>query len=343
MMTQENTINSLPATMQAMVFEKAGTALVFKELSRPEPSAEQVLIKVIACGVCRTDLHIIDGELKHPNLPLVIGHEVIGKVVKAGEAVSRLKPGDMVGVPWLAYACGHCKYCKSGKENLCENAEFTGYTVNGGYAEYMVANAAYSFRLPDNYAGAEAAPLLCAGLIGFRSYRMADENSKNIGLYGFGAAASILVQVAVQQGKKVFAFTRPGDTTGQDFAKNLGAYWAGGTDEQAPEKLDAAILFAPAGELVPLALRAVDKGGHVICGGIHMSDIPAFSYDLLWEERVLQSVANLTRKDGTDFFELLKKIPVHTETTFFKLSEANDALNQLRAGKIKGAAVLVMP
>ena len=268
--------HEIPKTMWAMVLEKAKQQLVKKRLLIRVPAPEYVLIKVIACGVCRTDLHIVDGELKHPKLPLMPGHEVIGQVVKAEGHTAGLTKGDIVGVPWLAYTCGHCKYCKSGKENLCENAEFTGYTVDGGYAEYLVAHSAYCFKLPDLYTHAESEPLLCAGLIGFRSYRMADENSMNIGFYGFGAAASILIQLAVQQGKKVFAFTRPGDAKGQDFAKKLGAAWAGGTDEEAPEKRDAAIQFAPAGELVPLALKAVDKGGRVICGGIHMSDIPGF-------------------------------------------------------------------
>jgi propanol-preferring alcohol dehydrogenase len=335
-------LHEIPKTMRVMVFEKATTPLVKKELQVPEPAEGQVLIRVIACGVCRTDLHIVDGELQHPKLPLIPGHEVIGQVVKSGENATELNVGDIVGVPWLAYTCGHCKYCKSGKENLCENGEFTGYTVNGGYAEYMVALAGYCFKLPDPYTGAESVPLLCAGLIGFRSYRMADVRSKTIGFYGFGAAASILIQLAVQQGKKVFAFTRPGDAKGQDFARKLGAAWAGGTDEEAPEKLDAAILFAPAGELVPLALKAIDKGGRVICGGIHMSDIPGFSYDLLWEERVVQSVANLTRKDGHDFFKLIEQLPVKAQAEFFKLEEANEALDKLRSGKIKGAAVLVM-
>ncbi|WP_299512738.1 zinc-dependent alcohol dehydrogenase family protein [Mucilaginibacter sp.] len=325
-----------------MILEKAGQPLTLKEIPLPVPAAGQVLVQVLACGVCRTDLHIIDGELNHPKLPLVPGHEIVGRVAEIGQQVGELKIGDIVGIPWLAYTCGQCHYCQSGKENLCENAEFTGYTVNGGYAEYMVAYAAYCFRLPPDYTGPGAAPLLCAGLIGFRSYRMADADAKNIGLYGFGAAAHILIQVAVAQGKKLFAFTRPGDTKGQAFAIKLGAAWAGGSDESPPEKLDTAIIFAPAGELIPLALKATDKGGRVICGGIHMSAIPSFSYDLLWEERMIRSVANLTRQDGHDFFALLQHIPVHTQTRFFKLAEANEALDQLRNSKIKGAAVLVM-
>jgi propanol-preferring alcohol dehydrogenase len=328
--------------MRAMVLEKAGEPLTLKIIPLPRPAAGQVLVKVRACGVCRTDLHIVDGELNHPKLPLVPGHEIVGQVAATGEQVTRLGVGDRIGVPWLAYTCGSCKYCLNGRENLCEHAEFTGYTLDGGYAEYMVAHAAYCFKLPPDHTGPEAAPLLCAGLIGFRSYRMAESSARNIGLYGFGAAAHILIQVAVRQGKQVFAFTRPGDTMGQVFARSLGAAWAGGSDGEPPEKLDAAILFAPAGELVPLALKVTDKGGQVICGGIHMSAIPGFAYDLLWEERVIRSVANLTRQDGRDFFELLQHIPVQTQTKFFKLEEANLALDQLRSGAIKGAAVLVM-
>jgi propanol-preferring alcohol dehydrogenase len=328
--------------MQAMVLEKAGQPLILKEIPLPVPGTGQVLVKVLACGVCRTDLHIVDGELNRPILPLVPGHEIVGQVIETGPQVTDLRIGDIIGIPWLAHTCGKCKYCKSGKENLCDNAEFTGYTVNGGYAEYTVARAAYCFRLPSSYTGPEAAPLLCAGLIGFRSYRMADATAKNIGLYGFGAAAHILIQVAAGQGKKVFAFTRPGDARGQAFAMELGAAWAGGSDEQPPEKLDAAIIFAPAGELVPLALKATDKGGQVICGGIHMSPIPGFGYNLLWEERMIRSVTNLTRHDGHDFFNLLRQIPVHTQTQFFKLADANEALNSLRNGSIKGAAVLLM-
>jgi propanol-preferring alcohol dehydrogenase len=266
----------------------------------------------------------------------------VGRVAGTGTHVTNLQTGDIIGIPWLAYTCGKCSYCLAGKENLCENAEFTGYTINGGYAEYMVARSAYCFKLPAAHNRPEAAPLLCAGLIGFRSYRMAENNCKNIGLYGFGAAAHILIQVAVQQDKKVFAFTRPGDTRGQAFSRELGAAWAGGSDETSPEKLDAAIIFAPVGDLVPLALKAIRKGGAVICGGIHMSDIPGFPYQLLWEERLIRSVANLTRQDGHDFFDLLQHMRIHTQTEFFQLKDANTALEQLRDGKIKGAAVLVM-
>ena len=332
----------LPKMMQAMVFEGVGTTLALKEVPLPEPTTYQVLVKVIACGICRTDLHIIDGELNQPKLPLIPGHEILGRVVLTGEQVSGIKAGDMVGIPWLGYTCGKCKYCKSGKENLCENAEFTGYTIDGGYAQYTTAHYQYCFQLPVNYTGPEAAPLLCAGLIGYRSYRMANNHAQNIGLYGFGAAAHIIIQIAIHEGKKVFAFTRPGDTTSQQFALRLGASWAGGTDQEPPEKQDATIIFAPAGELVPKALHDTDKGGDVICGGIHMSDIPSFPYDLLWGERVVRSVANLTRKDGKDFFELLQQASVHTETTLFKLADANKAIDQLRKGQIRGAAVLVM-
>ncbi|MGZ3755522.1 MAG: zinc-dependent alcohol dehydrogenase family protein [Mucilaginibacter sp.] len=332
----------LPDVMHAMVLEAPGKLLVYKELPVPEPAQLQVLIKVIACGVCRTDLHIMDGELDHPKLPLIPGHEIIGEVVKLGSAVSTLKPGDRVGVPWLGFTCGHCKFCTQGRENLCDNPLFTGYTIDGGYAEYTVADARYCFLLGKSYAKPEAAPLLCAGLIGFRSYRMVDNTAKNIGLYGFGAAAHIITQVAVAEGKKVFAFTRDGDNKAQQFALKMGAAWVGGSSESPPENLDAAIIFASAGELVPKALCDVEKGGKVICGGIHMSEIPAFSYDILWGERSVQSVANLTRKDGLDFFHTLKNVSVHTQTEFFKLSEANEAIKKLRDGQIAGAAVLVM-
>ncbi|BAU52764.1 zinc-dependent alcohol dehydrogenase family protein [Mucilaginibacter gotjawali] len=334
-------MEKLPEKMRAMVFEKPGEPLHLKEVAIPKPGPNQVLVKVIACGVCRTDLHILDGELNKPKLPLIPGHEIVGSVIKTGDQVSGINAGDLVGVPWVGYTCGHCKYCKAGKENLCENGEFTGYTVNGGYAEYTVADYRYCFHLPLAHSGPEAAPLLCAGLIGYRSYRMADPSAVNIGMYGFGAAAHILIQVANQQGKKVFAFTRPGDTVSQQFAHSLGAFWAGDTSQTPPEQLDAAILFAPAGDLVPKALQVSDKGASIICGGIHMSDIPSFSYDLLWGERIIRSVANLTRNDGRDFFELLKNINVKTETEFFKLEDANQALDKLRKGDINGAAVLI--
>jgi propanol-preferring alcohol dehydrogenase len=332
----------IPTLMEAMVFEKAGQPLVLRQIPVSQPDHDQVLLKVIACGVCRTDLHILDGELSQPKLLLIPGHEIIGRIVKVGDGVTELKVNEVVGVPWLGYTCGHCKFCKQGKENLCDNALFTGYTIDGGYAEYTVADARFCFRLDETYAKYSSAPLLCAGLIGFRSYQMIDPAVINLGIYGFGAAAHILIQIAIAQGKKVFAFTRDGDEQAQRFAKNLGAEWAGNSSEVPPERLDAAIIFAPVGGLVPMALKNVNKAGQVICGGIHMSDIPAFSYDLLWGERMIKSVANLTRQDGLDFFDILKSVSVHPQTEVFQLSEANEAVGRLRAGKINGAAVLVM-
>ena len=331
-----------PSTMQAMVFEGVGKPLTLKQRPVPAPGNDQVLIKIMACGICRTDLHVLDGELTNPKLPLVPGHEIIGTIVSTGKNVQDIKENDLVGVPWLGYTCGTCKYCRQGKENLCENAKFTGYTLDGGYAQYTVAFSKYCFKLTEQYHNAGSAPLLCAGLIGFRSYHMIDPKATNIGMYGFGAAAHILIQIARAQNKKVFAFTRDNDSKSQSFARELGAYWVGGSSDAPPEKLEAAIIFAPAGELVLKALKDLDKGGEVICGGIHMSPIPAFSYDLLWEERVIRSVANLTREDGLNFFDLLKSITVHTQTEIFPLSQANDAIAKLRKGAIKGAAVLVM-
>lgn len=330
------------STMQAMVFEGAGMPLVLKRVPIPAPGDDQVLIKVIGCGICRTDLHVLDGELTKPKLPLIPGHEIIGTVVSTGKNVKDLRENELVGVPWLGYTCGVCKYCRQGKENLCENAGFTGYTLDGGYAQFTVAFSKYCFKLWQQYHNPESAPLLCAGLIGFRSYQMIDPKALNIGMYGFGAAAHILIQIARAQNKKVFAFTRDGDSKSQSFARELGAYWVGGSSDAPPEKLDAAIIFAPIGALVPEALKNLDKGGEVICAGIHMSPIPAFSYDLLWEERVIRSVANLTREDGLNFFDLLKSITVHTQTELFSLSQANEAIAKLRKGEIKGAAVLVM-
>ena len=332
----------LPLTMMAMVMEVAGQQLVSKSLPLPSPSAEQVLIKVIACGVCRTDLHIMDSELPDPKLPLIPGHEIIGTVVQTGSGDIHFKIGDLVGVPWVGFTCGYCKYCLRDQENLCENALFTGYTMDGGYAEYTVAFQKYCFHLSAQYGIPSAAPLLCAGLIGYRSYRMIAPHAKQLGFYGFGAAAHILIQIALHDGKEVYAFTRDGDTAAQAFAKRMGAIWAGDSSATPPSKLDAAIIFAPVGELVPKALKDIDKGGSVICGGIHMSEIPAFSYDLLWEERVVRSVANLTRQDGDGFFKLAAEIQLRTETRFFPLQEANEALAALRSGKIEGAAVLVM-
>ena len=333
----------LPSTMQAMVLEQQGQPLVLKTLPVPQPLDKQVLVKIIACGICRTDLHITDGELTHPKLPLIIGHEIVGMVVKKGNAVAVLKEGDIVGIPWLGYTCGKCKYCLRGKENLCENALFTGYTINGGYAEYTVAYEQYCFPLDKKYANASGAPLLCAGLIGYRSYSMIDEAAETIGIYGFGAAAHLITQAAIFQHKKIYAFTRDGDLNAQQFALQLGTVWAGDSSKPSPVKLDAAIIFAPVGNLVPKALQDVDKGGKVVCGGIHMSDIPSFSYDILWEERSIQSVANLTRKDGEVFLKLAARANIKTETKLFQLHEANEALQELRTGKFNGAAVLMMP
>jgi propanol-preferring alcohol dehydrogenase len=332
----------LPSEMRAMVLEKHGQQLVYKTVPLPTPKQNQVLVKVIACGVCRTDLHILDRELSSPKLPLIPGHEIVGKVVQAGNDVTLVKEGDFVGIPWLGYTCGHCKYCLENKENLCENALFTGYTLDGGYAEYAVAFEQYCFPIKEAAANASTAPLLCAGLIGYRSYRMMGEDAENVGIYGFGAAAHIVIQMAIFQGKKVYAFTRGGDTAAQQFALSLGAVWAGSSTETPPEKLDAAIIFAPAGPLVPKALMDVDKGGIVVCGGIHMSDIPSFPYKILWEERTVKSVANLTRQDGVEFLQLAPQVPVKTETKLFPLQKANEALEALRNGTIKGAAVLVI-
>ena len=332
----------LPATMDAMVFEELKKPLVLKNIPLPKVLSNQVLIKIIACGVCRTDLHIVDGELAQPKLPLIPGHEIIGKIMDTGVEVTRLKKDDIVGVPWLGYTCGKCKYCIKGQENLCEFAGFTGYTIDGGFAEFTVANEQYCFPIPQMYSNPSGAPLLCAGLIGFRSYNMINKEAVNIGIYGFGAAAHILIQVAIFQGKRIFAFTRDRDIESQQFALQLGAVWAGGSSEKPPGKLDAAIIFAPVGSLVPKALQDLDKGGIVVCGGIHMSDIPSFSYDILWEERSICSVANLTRKDGEEFLTIAPKVPVSTEITTYKLADANKALSDLRNGKIHGAAVLVM-
>lgn len=332
----------LPQTMMAMVLEQQGQPLVLKTVSLPYPSPQQVLIKVIACGVCRTDLHIVDGELTNPKLPLVPGHEIIGIVVSKGNEVTHINEGDVVGVPWLGYTCGECKYCLKGQENLCERAGFTGYSIDGGYAEYTVAHENYCFPIPEQYANASGAPLLCAGLIGYRAYSMIGEHVSKLGIYGFGAAAHILIQLAIYQGKKIFAFTRKGDNEAQAFALQLGAVWAGDSSQSPPERLDGSIIFAPSGDLIPKALSHLDKGGIVVCGGIHMSDIPAFPYKLLWEERVICSVANLTRKDGEEFLKIAPRVPVKTEIRIFPLHKANEALDELRNGKIHGAAVLVM-
>lgn len=326
--------------MRVMLFEKAGQPLRIADLPTRKPGADQVLIRVHACAVCRTDLHVVDGELTKPKLPLIPGHEIVGTVEQLGDRADRFKIGDRVGVPWLGWTCGECAYCQSGRENLCDGAKFTGYTLDGGYAEYTVADQRFCFPIPESYSAAEAAPLLCAGLIGYRSLVNAGDG-KRLGIYGFGAAAHIVAQVARYQQREVYAFTRPGDEDAKRFALSLGAAWAGGSDETPPAKLDAAIIFAPAGELVPRALRALGKGGAVVCGGIHMSDIPSFPYAILWEERSIRSVANLTRRDGEEFMALAPKVPVRTEVQAFPLEAANEVLTRLRAGQIQGAAVLV--
>ncbi len=331
---------TVPTTMRAMVLQRPGEALACCHVPCPRPGRTELLVAVEACGVCRTDLHVVDGELPDPALPLIPGHEIVGRVVAVGEGVEGWSVGERVGVPWLAWTCGVCRYCTSGRENLCDTPRFTGYTVNGGYAEYTVADERYCFRLAAALPAAEAAPLLCAGLIGYRSLRMAGD-ATNLGIYGFGAAAHIVAQVARWQGKRVFAFTRPGDEAGQQFARALGCVWAGSSEEAPPEPLDAAIVFAPVGALVPAALAAVGRGGTVVCGGIHMSDIPAFPYSILWGERVVRSVANLTRQDGVELLALAASIPVRTEVTVFPLEEANVALGALRDGRLVGAAVLV--
>ena len=326
--------------MHAMVLHSQRRPLQATELPTPTPAPGEVLVQVRACAVCRTDLHVVDGELPKPKLPLVPGHEIIGVVAAKGAGVERFQPGDRVGVPWLGWTCDACEYCRTGRENLCDQARFTGYTIDGGYAEYTVTDQRYCFPIPDSYSDAEAAPLLCAGLIGYRSLAKTGD-ARRIGLYGFGAAAHIVTQVARFQEREIYAFTRRGDLEGQQFAKSLGAAWAGDSSTLPSERLDAAIIFAPAGELVPLALKAVGKGGTIVCGGIHMTDIPAFPYELLWEERSICSVANLTRRDGEEFLALAPRIPVRTTVQTFPLIEANEALNRLRSGQIHGAAVLV--
>jgi alcohol dehydrogenase, propanol-preferring len=330
----------IPDRMRAVVLEAPGRPLRNTLLPVPMPSPGQALLRVKACGVCRTDLHIIDGELQNPVLPLIPGHEIIGIVESLGDGTSGLDIGDRVGVPWLGETCGSCRYCLRGSENLCEKALFTGYTLNGGYAEYAVAQVRYCFKVGGSLGDEEAAPLLCAGLIGYRSYRMAGERAGKIGLYGFGAAAHIVAQLALFERRRVFAFTRPGDDAAREFALSLGAEWAGDSTSQPPEPLDAAIIFAPVGSLVPAALRAVDRGGTVVCGGIHMSDVPSFPYSILWEERVLRSVANLTRRDGEELLELAARAPVRTRVRRYPLDAAGDALADLREGRLQGAAVL---
>jgi alcohol dehydrogenase, propanol-preferring len=322
-----------------MLFTGVGTPLLETELPPVEPGAGQVRLQVHACGVCRTDLHVVDGELAEPKLPLVLGHQIVGTVVGLGPGATRFEPGRRVGVPWVGWTCGECRYCRAGRENLCERARFTGYTLDGGYAEEAVADERFCFPIPDGYPDLQAAPLLCAGLIGYRALRLAGD-AERVGLYGFGAAAHIICQVARAQGRRVFAFTRAGDETTQAFARSLGAEWAGGSLELPPEPLDAALIFAPAGELVPAALAALDRGGSVVCAGIHMSDIPAFPYELLWEERAIRSVANLTRTDGEEFLALAPSVPVQTEVEAFPLVAANEALERLRSGAVNGSVVL---
>ena len=327
--------------MRAMVLDVPGEPLRVAEVPVPEPGEGQVLLRVHCCAVCRTDLHVVDGELPDPRLPLVPGHQIVGTVEKIGERAGGFTVGNRVGVPWLGWTDGECRYCLSGRENLCENARFTGYQIDGGYAEYAVADARFCFPIPDGFPDLQAAPLLCAGLIGHRSLRFA-RDAERLGLYGFGASAHIVAQVAAHEGRRIFAFTSPHDEEAQEFARELGAEWAGSSKEAPPEELDAAIIFAPVGALVPAALGAVARGGTVVCAGIHMSDIPSFSYDLLWEERSVRSVANLTRQDGLDFLALASEVPVRTEIVPFPLEEANEALEALRGGRVRGAAVLVV-
>ena len=331
--------------MRVMLLDEPRQPLRLAAVAVPTPGPGQVLIRVHACAVCRTDLHVVDGELTQPKLPLIPGHEIVGSVAALGADVERFRIGDRVGVPWLGWTCGICDFCRSGRENLCAQARFTGYQIDGGYGDYTVADQRFCFPMPAGYSDIEAAPLLCAGLIGYRSLRMAGE-ARRLGLYGFGAAAHIIAQVARWQGRDVYAFTSPGDTEAQTFARELGAVWAGGSDQTPPERLDAAIIFAPVGPLVPAALRAVERGGTVVCAGIHMSPIPSFSYDILWGERVLRSVANLTRRDAEEFLELAPKVPVKTRPLPYTLEQANDALNDLRAGRAArcgGAANLIRP
>jgi len=327
--------------VRAMVLERQHEPLRRREMDRPDAGEGEVLLRVLACGVCRTDLHIVDGELPDPKLPLIPGHQIVGEVVSVGAGGERFEPGDRVGVPWLGWTCGECAFCVSGRENLCDRARFTGYQIDGGYADYATADARFCFPIPEGFPNLQAAPLLCAGLIGYRSLVMTGD-AERLGLYGFGAAAHIIAQVAVHQGRRVFAFTREGDAEGQRFARDLGAEWAGSSDQLPPERLDAAIIFAPVGSLVPQALRALEKGGTVVCAGIHMSEIPAFPYEILWGERVVRSVANLTRADGEEFMRLAPTHGVHTEVQEYALEDANRALDDLRSGRVRGSAVLAI-
>ncbi|MGH8100868.1 MAG: zinc-dependent alcohol dehydrogenase family protein [Chthoniobacterales bacterium] len=338
--------------MRAMILEKPGEPLVLRDIPKPKPGPGQLLVRVAACAVCRTDLHIVDGELPEPELPLVLGHQIVGRVEEIGGTVkSKFEIGDRVGIPWLGWTDGDCVYCRSKRENLCDRAKFTGYTIDGGYAEFTVADARFCFHLPEEFfdvdldaggsAEAAVAPLLCAGLIGYRSYRKTGD-AHRLGIYGFGNAAYLIAQIALYEGRELFVFTRPGDEATQEYARKLGAKWAGGSDESPPDKLDAALIFASVGPLVPVALHALAKGGVVVCGGIHMSDIPAFPYVDLWGERAITSVANLTRRDGEEFFELALRVPVRTKTESFPLEQANVAIEKFRAGKLDGTAVLVI-
>jgi len=328
--------------MRAMVLDKPQQPLQLRDVEKPRPARGELLVRIVTCAVCRTDLHVVDGELPDPKLPLIPGHQIVGYVEEIGEEVnSKFKVGDRVGIPWLGWTDGECAYCRSNRENLCDRARFTGYTIDGGYAEFTVADARFCFHLPDRYNDVEVAPLLCAGLIGYRSYRKTGDTHR-LGIYGFGNAARLIAQIALYEGRELFVFTRPGDLVTQQSAKALGAKWAGGSDELPPEKLDAAIIFASVGPLVPAALRALVKGGIVVCGGIHMSDIPSFPYADLWEERIITSVANLTRHDGEEFFNIAPRVPVQTETERFPLEQANVALDRFRAGELKDTAVLLM-
>src|SRR5438093_5924164 len=325
--------------MRAMVLEKPRERLMLLDVAKPKRDAGQLLVRLSACAVRRTDLHIVDGELPDPKLPLIPGHQVVGRVEQVGTGVEKFSIADRIGIPWLGWTDGECVYCRSNRENLCDRARFTGYTIDGGYGEFVVADARFCFHLPDQYDDVDAAPLLCAGMLGYRSYRKTGD-ARRLGIYGFGNAARLIAQVALYEKKEIFAFTRPGDKAGQESARSLGAIWAGGSDEISPEKLDAAIIFAPVGALVPIALRALAKGGIVVCGGIHMSDIPSFPYVDLWQERVITSVANLTRRDGEEFLEIAPRVPVKTKVEIFGLEDANTALEKFRAGKLSGNAVL---
>jgi len=333
---------SIPTLMSALAFDRAHAPLLPVERRIKPPKRGQILVRVAACGICRTDLHVIDGDLPHPKTHVIPGHEIIGTVAAIGAAVEGVKIGDRVGIPWLGGTCGRCRFCRSGRENLCEKPAFTGYTIDGGYAQYATANAAYAFKIPSIYSDAEAAPLMCAGLIGYRAWKLVRE-ARRLGIYGFGAAAHIVAQLAVFHGQEVYAYTRPGDAAAQKLARSLGAKWAGASDERPALPLDAAIIFAPVGPLVPLALTALDKGGTLVLGGIHMTDIPAMPYALLWDERVVRSVANLTRQDAIEFLRIAPRVPIRPRVTTFDLADANDAISRLRAGKMTGAAVLIPP